>query len=62
MTVDSSIKNKQTLKKDINEEYDDEPQIEPISLATLYMPQADSYLLSKVGFIIIEDGGMSSHY
>jgi len=56
MTVDSSIKNKQTIKNDINEEDNDELQIEPIPLATLYTPQSDSYLLSEVGFIIIEDG------
>jgi len=56
MTVDSSIKNKQTIKNDINEEHNDELQIEPIPLATLYKPQSDSYLLSEVGFIAIEDG------
>jgi len=56
MTADSIFKDKQTLKNDINEEHNDELQIEPIPLATLYMPQADSYLLSEVGFIVIEDG------
>ena len=56
MTVDSIVKNKQTLKNDINEERSDELQIEPIPLATLYTLQSDSYLLSEVGFIVIEDG------
>lgn len=56
MTVDSIFKNKQTIKNDINEEHNDELQIEPIPLATLYRPQSDSYLLSEVGFIVIEDG------
>ena len=56
MTADSSVKDKQTLKNDINEEHNDELQIEPIPLATLYRPQADSYHLSEVGFIVIEDG------
>ena len=56
MTVDSSVKDKQTLENDINEEHNDELQIEPIPLATLYRPQSDSYLLSEVGFIVIEDG------
>ncbi|WP_201617534.1 hypothetical protein [Psychrobacter immobilis] len=56
MTVDSIFKDKQTIKNDMNEEYDDELQIEPIPLATLYTPQSDSYLLSEVGFIVIEDG------
>ncbi|MGE6343213.1 hypothetical protein [Psychrobacter sp. NPDC078929] len=56
MTVDSSVKDKQALKSDINEERNDELQIEPIPLATLYRPQSDSYLLSEVGFIVIEDG------
>ncbi|AMT97237.1 MULTISPECIES: hypothetical protein [Psychrobacter] len=56
MTVDSIFKNKQTLKNDIKKECNDELQIEPIPLATLYRPQADSYHLSEVGFIVIEDG------
>ena len=56
MRVDSSVKDKQTIKNDINEEHNDELQIEPIPLATLYTPQSDSYLLSEVGFIVIEDG------
>ncbi|MGP4733806.1 MULTISPECIES: hypothetical protein [unclassified Psychrobacter] len=56
MTVDSSVKDKQTLKNDINEERNDELQIEPIPLTTLYALQSDSYLLSEVGFIVIEDG------
>ena len=56
MTVDSSVKDKQTLKNDINEEHNDELQIEPIPLATLYALQSDSYRLSEVGFIVIEDG------
>ena len=56
MTVDSIFKDKQTLKNDINEEHKDESQIEPIPLATLYTPQSDSYRLSEVGFIVIEDG------
>ncbi len=56
MTVDSIFKDKQTLKNDINEKHNDEIQIEPIPLATLYTPQSDSYLLSEVGFIVIEDG------
>ncbi|WP_201580376.1 hypothetical protein [Psychrobacter sp. Pi2-52] len=56
MTVDSIFTDKQTIKNDINEEDNDELQIEPIPLATLYTPQSDSYLLSEVGFIVIEDG------
>ena len=56
MTVDSIFKDKQTIKNDINEERSNELQIEPIPLATLYKPQADSYRLSEVGFIVIEDG------
>ena len=56
MTVDSSVKDKQTIENGINEEDNDELQIEPIPLATLYTPQSDSYLLSEVGFIVIEDG------
>ncbi|MGE6407332.1 MULTISPECIES: hypothetical protein [unclassified Psychrobacter] len=56
MTVDSIFKDKQTIKNDINEERSDELQIEPMPLATLYTPQSDSYLLSEVGFIVIEDG------
>lgn len=56
MNVDSIFKDKETLKNDINEEHNDELQIEPIPLATLYTPQADSYRLSEVGFIVIEDG------
>ncbi|WP_201549196.1 hypothetical protein [Psychrobacter sp. Pi2-1] len=56
MTVDSIFKDKQTIKNDINEERNDELQIESIPLATLYTPQSDSYLLSEVGFIVIEDG------
>lgn len=56
MTADSIFKDKQTLKNDINEEHNDELQIETIPLATLYTPQSDSYLLSEVGFIVIEDG------
>ncbi|MBI0426213.1 hypothetical protein [Psychrobacter sp. NG27] len=56
MTVDSIFKNKQTIKNDINEERNNELQIEPIPLSTLYRPQSDSYLLSEVGFIVIEDG------
>ena len=56
MTVDSISKGKQTIKNDINEKCNDELQIEPIPLATLYTPQSDSYLLSEVGFIVIEDG------
>ncbi|MGE6439947.1 hypothetical protein ACQKC9_00105 [Psychrobacter sp. NPDC078409] len=56
MTVDSIFKDKQTIKNDINEKCNDELQIEPIPLATLYTPQSDSYLLSEVGFIVIEDG------
>ena len=56
MTADSIFKDKQTLKNDINEEHNDEFQIEPIPLATLYRPQADRYRLSEVGFIVIEDG------
>ena len=55
MTVDSSVRDKQTLKNDINGEHNDEPQIKPIPLATLYRSQSDSYLLSEVGFIVIED-------
>ena len=55
MTVDSIFKDKQTIKNDINEKCNDELQIEPIPLATLYTPQSDSYLLSEVGFIVIED-------
>lgn len=56
MTVDNIFKDKQTLKKDINEEHNDELQIEPIPLTALYTPQADSYRLSEVEFIVIEDG------
>ena len=56
MTADSIFKDKQTLKNDINEEHNDELQIKPIPLATLYTPQSDSYLLSEVGFIVIQDG------
>jgi len=56
MTVDSSVKDKQTLKNGINEEHNDEFQIEPIPLATLYRPQSGNYRLSEVGFIVIEDG------
>ena len=56
MTVDSIFTDKQTIKNDINEERSNELQIEPIPLATLYKPQADSYRLSEVGFIVIEDG------
>ena len=56
MTVDSILKDKQTLKNDINEEHNAELQIEPIPLAALYTPQADRYRLSEVGFIVIEDG------
>lgn len=56
MTADSSVKDKQTIKNDINEERSNELQIEHIPLTTLYTPQADSYLLSEVGFIVIEDG------
>tara|TARA_R110002124_G_scaffold952_3_gene4960 strand:+ start:587 stop:1261 length:675 start_codon:yes stop_codon:yes gene_type:complete len=56
MTVDNSVKDKQTLKNDINEEHNDEFQIEPIPLATLYRPQSGNYRLSEVGFIVIEDG------
>lgn len=55
MTVDSIFKNKQTIKNDINEKCNDELQIEPIPLTALYTPQADNYLLSEVGFIVIED-------
>lgn len=56
MTADSSVKDKQTLKNDINEERSNELQVENIPLTTLYTPQADSYRLSEVGFIIVEDG------
>ncbi|AAZ19228.1 hypothetical protein Psyc_1380 [Psychrobacter arcticus 273-4] len=56
MTVDSIFEDKQTLKNDINEECNDELQIKPIPLTTLYRPQADSYRLSEVGFIVIENG------
>ncbi|MCG3858819.1 hypothetical protein [Psychrobacter sp. Ps2] len=56
MTADSIFKDKQTIKNDINEERSNELQIEHIPLTTLYTPQADSYLLSEVGFIVIEDG------
>ncbi|NYR10830.1 hypothetical protein [Psychrobacter sp. BI730] len=56
MTVDSSVKDKQTLKNDINEEHNDELQTKPVVFTTLYKPQADSYRLSEVGFIVIEDG------
>ena len=56
MTVDSIFKDKQSLESDIKKECNDELQIEPIPLATLYTPQSDSYLLSEVGFIVIEDG------
>lgn len=56
MTANSIFKDKQTIKNDINEERSDELQIKPIPLATLYTPQSDSYLLSEVGFIVIEDG------
>lgn len=56
MTVDNTFKDKQTLKNDINEEHSNELKIEPMPLATLYTPQADSYCLSEVGFIVIEDG------
>ncbi|WP_420229152.1 hypothetical protein ACOBWA_09165 [Psychrobacter sp. ER1] len=56
MTVDSIFKDKQTLKNDIKKECNDALQIEPIPLATLYTPQSNSYLLSEVGFIVIEDG------
>ena len=55
MTVDSIFTDKQTIKNDINEERSDELQIEPIPLAVLYTPQSDSYRLSEVGFIVIED-------
>ncbi|WP_198335224.1 MULTISPECIES: hypothetical protein [Psychrobacter] len=55
MTVGSSVKDKQTLKNDINVERSDELQIKPIPLTALYTPQADNYLLSEVGFIVIED-------
>ena len=56
MTVDSSVKDKQTLKNDINEEHNDELQTKPVAFTTLYKPQADRYRLSEVGFIVIEDG------
>ncbi|MDX2374902.1 hypothetical protein NJD71_12315 [Psychrobacter sp. PP-21] len=56
MTADSIFEDKQTLKNDINEKCNDELQIEPIPLTALYTPQADNYLLSEVGFIVIEDG------
>ena len=56
MTVDSIFKDKQSLESDIKKECNDELQIEPIPLATLYTPQSNSYLLSEVGFIVIEDG------
>lgn len=56
MRVDSSVKDKQATKNDINEERSNELQIEPIPLTALYTPQADNYLLSEVGFIVIEDG------
>lgn len=56
MTVDITFKDKQTLKNDINKEHSDEPQIKPTAFATLYMPQADNYGLSEVGFVVIEDG------
>lgn len=53
---DSSVKDKQALKNGINEERSDEFQIVPIPLFTLYRSQADSYRLSEVGFVAIEDG------
>ncbi|MFK4000046.1 hypothetical protein ACI2I3_01700 [Psychrobacter namhaensis] len=56
MTVDSIFKDKQTIKNDINEEHNDELQTKPVAFTTLYKPQADSYRLSEVGFIVIEDG------
>lgn len=56
MTVDSIFKDKQTIKNDINEEHNDELQTKLVAFTTLYKPQADSYRLSEVGFIVIEDG------
>lgn len=56
MTANSIFEDKQTIKNNIRKEHNDELQIEPIPLATLYTPQVDSYLLSEVGFIVIEDG------
>ncbi|WP_298809888.1 hypothetical protein [uncultured Psychrobacter sp.] len=56
MTVDSIFEDKQTIKNNIRKEHNDELQIEPIPLATLYRSQSDSYRLSEVGFIVIEDG------
>ena len=43
MRVDSSVKDKQATKNDINEERSNELQIEPIPLTALYTPQADNY-------------------
>ena len=56
MTEDSSVKDKHTLKNDINEEHNDQLQTKPVAFTTLYKPQADRYRLSEVGFIVIEDG------
>ncbi|WP_299065601.1 hypothetical protein [uncultured Psychrobacter sp.] len=56
MTVGSSVKDKQTLKNDINEKHNDELQTNSVAFTTLYKPQADSYRLSEVGFIVIKDG------
>lgn len=55
MTADSISTDKQTIRNDINEKCNDELQIEAIPLATLYTSKSDSYLLSEVGFIVIED-------
>lgn len=56
MTANSIFEDKQTVKNNIRKEHNDELQIEPIPLATLYTPQVDHYRLSEVGFIVIEDG------
>jgi len=52
MTVDSSVKDKQTLKSDINEERNNELQIEPIPLATSCL---------RLGLSLSKMVGMNSH-
>ncbi|MBP3945930.1 hypothetical protein [Psychrobacter sp. K31L] len=56
MTADSIFEDKQTLKNDIKKEGNDAFQASPVVFTTLYKPQVENYLLSEVGFIVIEDG------
>lgn len=56
MTTDSVFEDKESITNNIAQEPNTELQAKPVAFTTLYRPQADNYLLSEVGFLVIEDG------